>query len=477
MVTNEIQFLDCYLPLIEPNHSPAECKKFDSLEYRADLIRRMLAGEQINPAEFGARTIIGESGRSTGKTTHTEFAIAKAMTDYSERGDSWYCRSELGDIRNSVFTSMQSTLYSLGFTLSNNHKTSDFYVSVSPFEIVNNRSGDKIQFLPINKDINRTKGFVAPSKRLKYIVVEEANEVDDGKFITALETTANKFITSKSKFVYNLNPPETRQHWSVEYFKQKEREGATRIYTTWKYLTENGLLSPATIADILKMEKSNPLFYRYWYLGEIVKLTGLVFPMFDRDKHIVHIRDNNRFADLVAQIIFAGDAANKNDATAMAMMCILRNGDIIVPEAFYYDPLVYGQTDDVDLAQKICDWYGSVMNKYSGLQNKRQAGTIDNANWNLLQMLQKSNAMGWFKWYPATNKMILRDTNRLRVLLRNKVLRFVLKEGNGVQAFVDEIENYVYDEKSGEIKKNQRDHGIDALKYGTLLYENTQIFF
>ena len=474
-MTNEIQFLDKYLPLIEPNHSPESSLVFDSPEYRKQLIARLMAGEEIDPSEFGAVTIIGESGRSTGKTTHNEFAIGKEIT--KGRGDAWYCRSELGDIRSSIFTSMQSTLRTMGFTLSNNNKHADFYVCASPFELTHNATGNKIQFFAINKDINRTKGFVAPSGKLKRITVEEANEVDDGKYITALETTANKYIDSSSKFVYNLNPPETRQHWSVDYFARKVRGGAKRIYTTWEYLARHGLLSPATIADILKMKRDDPLFYRYWYLGEIVKLNGLVFPMFDRDKHVVHITDKTRVADLVGQVIIAGDAANKNDATAVGFLCVLRTGQILVLDGFYYDPLLHGQTDDVELGQKICDWFDGVLGKYPGLSTKRFSGTIDNANWNLLQMLQKSRAMGFFKWYPATDKMILRDTNRLRVLLRNDVLMFNVDTDNAVQCFVDEIENYVYDEKSGEIKKNQKDHAIDMLKYGTLLYEDTKIFF
>ena len=470
----ELQFLDKYLPLIAPNHTPEESARLDSPEYRQGLIRRLLSGEEIDPSEFGAVTIIGKSGRSTGKTTHNEMAIAKDIVQ--GRGDVWYCRSELGDIRNSIFTSMQSTLFGMGFTLSNGTQT-DFRVSYSPFEITHNATGNKIQFFAINKDINRTKGFVAPSGRLKRITVEEANEVDDGKYITALETTANKYIDSSSKFVYNLNPPETRQHWSVEFFDRKARGGDTLIYTTWEYLAKHGLLSPATIADILKMKRDDPLFYRYWYLGEIVKLNGLVFPMFDRARHVVNVIARDKVAEITGQVIIAGDAANKNDATAVAFLCVLRTGEILVLDAFYYDPLLHGQTDDVELGQKICDWFDDVLNKYPGIGLKRFSGTIDNANWNLLQMLQKSKSMGWFRWYPATDKMILRDTNRLRVLMRNGVLRFNIQPDNAVGAFVDEIENYIYDEKSGEIKKNQRDHGIDALKYGTLLYEDTKIFF
>ncbi len=475
MATSRVRFLDTYLPILQPNHTAEQAKLFESAEYKNDLVRRMLNGEELDPSAFGARTFINKSGRSTGKTTNTEFVIGKFITEGD--GDIWYCRSEDGDIGRSIFTSMQSTLRIMGFTLSRKDRKADFHVCASPYQITHNKTGNVIQFFAINKDINRTKGFFPPSGKLQMVIVEEANEPDESKYITALETTANKYINSGSKFVYNLNPPETKQHWSVQYFDNKVKNGAMLLYTTWEHLAQLGLLSPAMIAEILKMKRDDPLFYRYWYLGEIVKMTGLVFPMFDESKHVVYIKDRNLLHRLVGQIIIAGDAANKNDPTAVEFICVLTNGVMLVLDAFYYDPKIHGQTDDVELGQKICDWFEGVHRKYPNLRYKKHVGTIDNANWNLLQMLQISTAMGFFKWYPATDKMILRDINRLRVLLRNDLLKFNVAADNQVKCIVDEFENFVYDEKTGEIKKNQSDHGIDATKYGTLLYTNTQIFF
>lgn len=475
MATNRVRFLDTYLPILQPNHTPDQARLFESEEYKRELIDRMLNGEDIDPSAIGAKTYVNKSGRSTGKTTNTEFVIGKFITEGN--GDIWYCRSEDGDIGRSIFTSMQSTLRVMGFTLSRKDRNADFHVCASPYQITHNKTGNVIQFFAINKDINRTKGFFPPSGKLQMVVVEEANEVDEAKYITALETTANKYINSSSKFVYCLNPPETKQHWSVQYFDNKVKNGALLLYTTWEHLARHNLLSTAMIAEIRKMQRDDPLFYRYWYLGEIVKMTGLVFPMFDETKHVKRVLDRARLHSLVGQIIIAGDAANKNDPTAFEFICVLNNGDLLILDAFYYDPKIHGQTDDVELGQMICDWFEGVHAKYPNLRYKPHSGTIDNANWNLLQMLQKSKAMGFFNWYPATDKMILRDVNRLRVLLRNNVLLFNVQDDNQVQCIVDEFENFVYDEKTGEIKKNQSDHGIDATKYGTLLYANTDRFF
>ena len=38
-----------------------------------------------------------------------------------------------------------------------------------------------------------------------------------------------------------------------------------------------------------------------------------------------------------------------------------------------------------------------------------------------------------------------------------------------------DIENYVFDEKTGDIKKQQRDDTIDSLEYATKLYFNMPI--
>jgi phage terminase large subunit len=470
-MSNQLTMLQDFAPLFLPNHSASRLSIIRA--NRDSNIKRMLMGEDVNLADLGVKEFVLQSGRVSGKTKHDEYAAVAEIV--KGRGDMWYCRSEDADIRNSIFTSMQQSIADFGFTLSKSHGA-DFKVSYSPFEITHNATGNKIQFFAINKDINRTKGKIPPSGKLKRVMVEEANEVDDGKYIDALITTAVRFFDENSKLVFRLNPPQTRQHWSVGYFDKRVRAGAQYIYTTWEQLANINLLNAATIAEIVKMRQSDPDYYRYWYLGEIVNLTGLVFPHFAPDKHIVTV-DTSLIMSQTTQIIVSGDAANKNDATCFGVLCVLRDGRLLLLDALYYDPRRKGQTDDVELARIICDWYEGVQLKYPDMRLKKHVGTVDNANWNLLQMLQKSNAMGWFKWFPATNKHILKDTNRLRGLLREELLLFYVAAHNQVSEVVREIENYVYDEKTQDIKRGQDDHGIDMLKYGTFLYSDTTQLF
>ncbi|MEG2117088.1 MAG: hypothetical protein RRZ69_05355, partial [Clostridia bacterium] len=60
------------------------------------------------------------------------------------------------------------------------------------------------------------------------------------------------------------------------------------------------------------MRDKDPMFYRYWYLGEQTNLQGLIFPHFNSEKHVLHNIDINHIADITSQVIVAGDAANKN---------------------------------------------------------------------------------------------------------------------------------------------------------------------
>ena len=475
---SEIIIPRVYKPLLTLNHSAEMAEKYDSPSYRVEIVKRVLNGERVELSELGVKEFLPYSGRLSGKTTSNEIAMGLDIRRY--KGDMWYCRSELGDIRNSIFQSMQNTLHSLGATVSS-EKGCTFRSKTAPFELIHNASGNKIQFFGINKDINRSKGFTPPSGILQRVTIEEMNEVDEPKYITAVETTAARFLQAQSKIVKCCNPPETKQHWTVSYIEERKRAGATWIYATWENLARLNLLSMATIAEIVKMRETNPLFYRYWYLGEIVNMSGLVFPQFEREKHVVNTIDRNRVAGLTSRYIVAGDAANKNDPTCFLLMCELSRptpGTWLIVDAMYYDPRINGQLDDVELARCVCDWYDAAMAKYPGLEYRQGRGTVDNANWNLMRMLERSRSLGHFRWVPATNKSIMRDVNRLRVLLREGLLIFHDAPDNQVREVIREFEAFVYDEKTGQIKANQDDHGIDATKYGTFLaFTDTKEFF
>ena len=193
-----------YASLFLPNHTEEQARKFTS-EYKAQIRRRLLSGEELSNDEIGLKEFVLKGGRISGKTQNDDYSTVPLLVD-KEPGDVWLCRSEESTIRRSVFQAMQSAIRDLGYTISN-RKDTDFRVLTSPFEIIHNKTGNRIQFFAINKDINRTKAMTPPTGRLKKVILEEANEPDGEIYVEALRSTALRFFDEKSKLVYRYNPP------------------------------------------------------------------------------------------------------------------------------------------------------------------------------------------------------------------------------------------------------------------------------
>jgi hypothetical protein len=94
--------------LFLPNHTEEEAKRFTA-EYKANIRRRLLRGEDVTADEIGIKKFVLKGGRVSGKTQNDELATIPLFFD-KEPGDIWYCRSEENTIRSSIFQSMQATL-------------------------------------------------------------------------------------------------------------------------------------------------------------------------------------------------------------------------------------------------------------------------------------------------------------------------------------------------------------------------------
>lgn len=416
---------------------------------------------------------VSDSGRISGKTqTHGEYDFMRLM---SIRGANVIvCRAEENDIRLTVFAFFQKLTSKFGLTQL-------FKISRSPYEITFLPFGNKIYFLAINGDINRTKGFELPRAEdyIDCVMFEEANECDGPEFIDAALLTFLRFVKPCTKISYVYNPPEGMMHWANTYFPEKYKTGkAMRLYSTWEDIRE--LLNDATIRKIEEDKARDYEYYRYWYLGHIISLRGLVFKQFRRDKNTTTPVDKEAIVPMISWVIIAGDGAIKNDATSFGMLAVLKDGRMLVLSSYYYDPVKENcMLADTEQARRIGKWFTKTCAKYPGLKYKRFVGTVDNANYNLLCVLQGTAETGGFKWYPATDKSILRDTHRLQNLFFEDTLIIQIDNtdpDNCNMCGINEIESYVYDEKTQEIKKNQADHFIDMLKYGTFIYANPAAF-
>lgn len=472
----QIEIPKIYQPLFEPNHSKEEAKLFTKA-YKQELRRKILAGEDVNLSEVGVKTFVLHGGRISGKTKNDELATVPLF--FGEKGDIWYCRSEQGDIRMSIFQSMQSTLQSMGFTISDN-RHSDFKISKSPFEITCNATGNKCQFLAINKDINRTKSFEPPSGKLKKVILEEANEPDGKIYVEALKSTALRFFDENSKMVFRYNPPPSLRHWANIYYPQLVKQGATFIHSSWLDIAD--WLDPAVIKEIVKMREDDPLHYRYWYEGEPLSEEGRVIWAFKKEKHVISLGALQRkiVKDMFYQPVFmfyGVDSGLKKDATAVSAWALYPNGILIKLATFYEDIGTFRRhtgedgLSHSDQAVIIAEWHENFKREYANYgitipEPQCERWCFDGAAITQDLMLEFRKLTG-YKCVPITNKDIERDIARLNNAYRSGKLWLLNVESNEVS--VTEMETFMRDEEQ-EIPEGQSDHTIDADKYATYDY-------
>lgn len=474
MPNKQIIIPKIYAPLFLPNHTPEEARRFTP-EYKAEMRRRLLRGEELTNDEIGLAEFVLKGGRISGKTQNDDFASIPLLAD-KQRGDIWMCRSEENTIRRTVFQSALSAINELGYTQSNRTDT-DFKVTTSPFEIKHNKTGNVMQFFAINKDINRTKAMTPPSGILKKVILEEANEPDSEIYVEALRSTALRFFNEHSKIVYRYNPPPGLNHWANRYFPSLERRGAKIIHSTWQDIAE--LLDPVVISDILKLKREDPVHYSYWYGGEVVSMEGLVIWSFDRSKHLMPLSELQRriVRNIFYQptyMFYGVDSGIKKDATAISAWALYPDGKLIKLSTFFLDIAAerrrtglkgISHTDQVVL---MCDWhkkFRAAMNEW-GIQipdPSRERWCFDGASLTQDLMLEFEKATQ-YQTKAITDKDIERDIARLVNAYRSGQLSILDVPENEIS--VKEMETFARDENN-EIPEGQSDHTIDADKYAT----------
>lgn len=419
--------------------------------------------------------IVEASGRSSGKSTTNEMAAVLYMME-SRFNNVWYCRAESGDLRSTVFSSMLATIQLMGLERY-------FRTSLSPIEITCTKTGAKCYFSGINgkvqDDLNATKGFTPQQRSLKMFILDEANEVKYKEHVTAAETTANKFLISGSKTVYAYNPPPLKTHWSHKYFGDKIRNGAKRIYTTWRDI--ESVLKPATVAEIKKMRDTDTLFYRYWYLGEVVNFTGMVYPQFKRERHCCNIYALIARGDRVADLALGLDEGTVNDSTCVTALATMASGRAVVVDVFEYSPKdrnggqgESGALSPSEQSRRIYNFLLAILDKFPMLKTVPRMWIFESAEGG--QMLRAQFEQDYDEpTCLVEKKSVWGDVKRVRNMLSENILLFNTAGGVNTEILISDIENYVIDENTNDIKKNQREDTIDSLEYATKLYYDVPV--
>lgn len=408
--------------------------------------------------------IVEPSGRCSAKTTSNEI-LAIALMCAGRRNNVWYCRAEKGDIRETVFSSLIVTIQLMGLD-------KFFTWSLSPFTVTCTLTGARCYFSGINgktdDDMTATKGFTPQGGTLALCVLDEADQVKHYNHITAWESTAYRFLLPHGKLVYAYNPPMNRNHWAYQFFGDKVKNGATRIYATWEDIRE--LLPVKTIQQIEKFRKDDPEYYRYWYLGEPVNFKGMVYPQFDRAKQCRDIFKFFAERDVIRELIIGIDEGTAFDSTCATALAVMQSGRAVVVDCLEVDPVQTGQKAPTEASRELYKWLTRLLMNFPFLQMVSRRWIFECAEGGQQLKLQFEHDYHE-NCCLVTQKSIQGDIKRVRSMLADGVLFFYSVPGkNTTELLMADIESYVFDEKTGMPKKQQRDDTIDSLEYATKLY-------
>lgn len=416
------------------------------------------------------KEVVEGSGRCTAKSTSNEIAALTLMLQ-SKFNNVWYCRAEKSDIRDTIFSSLISTAQIMGieklftWTLSPMRVKCRVTGAICYFDAINGKTDD---------DMTATKGFTPQYKTLALCILDEADQTKHFNHITAWQSTAARFLLPNAKMVYAYNPPMNKAHWAYKFFGDKVKNGAANIYATWEDI--RSLLSERVIADIEKFKRDDPDYYEYWYLGKPVNFTGMVYPQFSREKHIINIWKyfNNNPYDKPTEVIFGLDEGTVNDSTCVTVLCILLSGKAVALDCLEIDPLKIGQQSPAQTSRHLQKFLKDTLGRFPFLQGLKRRWIFECAEGGQMLRLQfiedtREDTL------LVTQKSILGDVKRVRSMLSEGILYFHDGYGVTTSILIEDIENYVFDEKTGDIKKQQRDDTIDSLEYATKLYFNIPI--
>lgn len=230
--------------------------------------------------------------------------------------------------------------------------------------------------------------------------------------------------------------PENPNHW----FKKFLDSGADIFQQS--YVIDDGVL-PANVVEQLKKEYANTVYYDRWILGLWAVAEGLVYPMFDENRHT-----ENGYQPSGDIFYISMDYGTANP-TAMGLWA-LKNGNAVMLKEYYYNSRETKQ-------QKTDEEYYADLEKFAdGYRIERVI--VDPSAASFKETIRRH---GKFNTWDADNS-VLDGIRLVGTLLNADRLHF---DGSCKNTFA-EFGSYMWDEKSGEdavIKEN--DHAMDMIRY------------
>ena len=271
--------------------------------------------------------------------------------------------------------------------------------------------------------------------------------------------------------------PESPSHFVKRHIDNHDLD----VYNEHFTIYDNTFLAPSFIHD-LENEYRGTIYFDRWILGNWVRTEGLVYPLFRRERHYL-TPDAFRKAygvHRIRYVIWGGDGANTNDATALVPVAIMDNGQAVVLEIFYHDPKVNGQLSNEQLIPYIQQYLRDMEERYHFMQNRVTfCMPIDCAAADLVLTLAYK-LPAFYNVQKYTRKDIMQTTDTVNNALgRNAVV--ILNFGgtynyikrrfeSGECPLVTDLEAMIWDKRNDGYDDSIPNDCADAFRYALCTY-------
>lgn len=256
------------------------------------------------------------------------------------------------------------------------------------------------------------------------------------------------------------------------------------VYNEHFSIYDNTFLAKEFV-ETLEHQYRGTIYFEKWILGNWVKAEGAVYPLFRKEVHFLTPAEFSRRygRHSIRYVIFGGDGANTNDATALVPLAIMDNGQAVRLEMFYHNPKINGQLSNEQLVPYIQHYLQDLQEKYRFRENGVEfVTTVDCAAADLVLTLAY-RLPPEYNVQKFTKKDILQTTDVVNNALSRRAVcildfggyfNYVRNEFvSGDDQLVIDLENMVWD------KKNNRKYDdtvpndcADAFRYALNTYYN-----
>lgn len=306
--------------------------------------------------ESDKKDFVLEAGRDSGKSK-TAYILSGIHSAKYPNEDIVICRASYGSIGDSCYNEMTQVLDSIP------QFDGMFIYRKSPLRIVRKGGGTNIYFMGVGGSTDRTKG-INPIHKVGLVIIEETQELKTKEHLDQTLASLRRRFGDNTKVVIIFNPPAIELHW-INIWANSKRNDADYVVLHPTYLDILPFLNDRDIKEILKTKYESEVYYNYMYMGIPCSSEGLVYPMFNKSRHIISMQEyeyiihNTNIRPVLC--VMGCDGAVTRDATSVVPLIVLSNGQSVIAPIYYHNPKENGVLSYHTLVeQQITRWFDNL---------------------------------------------------------------------------------------------------------------------